>query len=187
MTREQWLLKLAEGLEKTVFSDAAAELPKYRVTCGFPSKRGLAAKKRTIGQCWSPKASNDDTTEIIISITQDEPMTVAGVLAHEMVHAAVGTEAGHGPIFRRLALAIGLTGKMTETTETEAFKHRVQPILDEIGEYPHAKLDASQRKKQSTRMVKAACSDCGYTVRLSRKWLAEATPICPIHFSEMSY
>ena len=113
MTREQWLLKLAEGLEKTVFSDAAAELPKYRVTCGFPSKGGLAAKKRTIGQCWSPKASNDHTTEIIISITQDEPMTVAGVLAHEMVHAAVGTEAGHGPIFRRLALAIGLTGKMT--------------------------------------------------------------------------
>ena len=178
MTREDWLIELATRLE-TLFKQYGATLPKYRVTCGFPSSGGLSAKNRTIGQCWSPEASADDTTEIIIGITQDEPMRVAGVLAHEMVHAAVGVAAGHRGPFRKLALDIGLEGKMTATTEGEAFKQAVQPMLDAIGDYPHAKLDASKRKKQGTRMIKASCTACNYTVRTTTKWIDIATPTCP--------
>lgn len=177
-TREDWLVELATRLE-ALFKQHGATLPKYRVTCGFPSKGGLSAKNRTVGQCWSPKASADNTTEIIIGITQDEPMRVAGVLAHEMVHAAVGVDAGHRGPFRKLALDIGLEGKMTATTEGEAFKQAVQPMLDAIGDYPHAKLDATKRKKQSTRMIKASCPACGYTVRTTAKWIDVAAPTCP--------
>jgi ribulose 1,5-bisphosphate carboxylase large subunit-like protein len=32
------------------------------------------------------------------------------VLAHELCHAAVGVDAGHGPEFRAIAHAIGLRG-----------------------------------------------------------------------------
>lgn len=36
------------------------------------------------------------------------------------------------------------------------------------------------KKKQSTRMIKASCPECGYTVRVTRKWLDTAgAPICP--------
>ena len=178
MTREDWLIELATRLE-VLLKEHGATLPKYRVTCGFPSSGGLSAKNRTIGQCWSPEASADNTTEIIIGITQDEPMRVAGVLAHEMVHAAVGVAAGHRGPFRKLALDIGLEGPMTATTEGEAFKQAVQPMLDEIGNYPHAKLDATKRRKQGTRMIKASCTACGYTVRSTAKWIAIATPTCP--------
>jgi hypothetical protein len=178
MTREDWLIELATRLE-TLFKQHGATLPKYRVTCGFPSTGGLSAKNRTIGQCWSPEASADNTTEIIIGITQDDPMRVAGVLAHEMVHAAVGVAAGHRGPFRKLALDIGLEGPMTATTEGEAFKQAVQPMLDAIGDYPHAKLDATKRKKQGTRMIKASCAACGYTVRSTAKWISIATPTCP--------
>jgi hypothetical protein len=178
MTREDWLIELATRLE-VLFKQHGATLPKYRVTCGFPSSGGLSAKNRTIGQCWSPEASGDGTTEIIIGITQDEPMRVAGVLAHEMVHAAVGVAAGHRGPFRKLALAIGLEAPMTATTEGEAFKQAVQPMLDAIGNYPHAKLDATKRRKQSTRMIKASCTACGYTVRTTAKWIGIATPTCP--------
>jgi len=179
-TREEWLVALAHELE-TVFGEHGATLPKYRVTCGFPSKGGLAAKNRTIGQCWDSSASADNTAEIIIGITQDDTMKVAGVLAHEMVHSAVGVAAGHGPKFRRLAVAIGLEGKMTATTEGAAFKHRVQPILDKLGDYPHSALDASHRKKQGTRMIKCVCPQSGYTVRTTRKWLQEfGAPISPV-------
>lgn len=178
MTREEWLIKLAKKLE-ILFQENGAKLPKYRVTCGFPSAGGLSARNRSIGQCWSPSASADQTTEMIIGITQDDSMKVAGVLAHEMIHAAVGLECGHRGSFRKLALAIGLEGKMTKTTESEAFKQRVQPMLDDLGPYPHAKIDATNRKKQGTRMIKASCTACGYTVRSTVKWINIATPTCP--------
>src|SRR5262245_40096792 len=37
---------------------------------------------------------------------------VAEILAHELVHAAVGVDQGHGPAFRKVANAIGLEGKL---------------------------------------------------------------------------
>ena len=178
MNREQWLSRLAKSLEG-LFEEHGAKLPAYRVTCGFPSKGGLS-KLRTLGQCWSDQASADDTHELIVSMTLDEPMRIAGVLAHEMVHAAVGVQHGHKGPFRKLALAIGLCGKMTATEESEAFKRRLSPILAELGEYPHAKLDASNRKKQGTRLIKTECPRCGYTTRITRKWLDVGAPICPV-------
>jgi hypothetical protein len=177
-TREQWLVALAKKLEK-LFKEQGHELPAYRVTCGFPSKGGLAVANRTIGQCWYAEASADDTTEIIISITQDDTMRIAGVLAHELVHAALGAGVGHSAPFKHLATAIGLEGKMTATTEGERFIERVQPMIDAVGSYPHARLDASGRKKQGTRMLKAQCNECDYTVRTTQKWIEVATPICP--------
>jgi len=183
MLREEWLVQLAERLE-IIFSKHGATLPKYRVTCGFPSKGGLS-KLRTLGQCWSDRASADDTHELIISMTLDEPMRIAGVLAHEMVHASVGVQHGHKGPFRKLALAIGLTGKMTATEESEAFKQRLSPILAELGDYPHAKLDASNRKKQSTRLIKTECPRCGYTARVARKWLDVGAPVCPTDHVEL--
>ncbi len=185
MNRETYLTRLAKGLEP-LFKQHGATLPPYRVTCGWPSSGGLAAKTRRIGECWSSSASADGTHEIIISMALDDPMTVAATLAHEMVHAAVGIEAGHGAPFRRLALAIGLEGKMTATRAGEAFKQYVAPILEKLGDYPHARIDYEKRKKQSTRLVKAACPSCGYTVRLSRKWFDVGAPICPVDQIEMT-
>jgi hypothetical protein len=179
-TREQWLVNLAAALSPQ-FDALGAPLPAYRVSCSFPSSGGLSRNRKTIGQCWSPSASADNTTEIFISPTQDDPVNVAAVLVHEMVHAAVGTKAGHGPAFRKIALALGLEGPMTATVPGDAFKSMVAPILEKLGEYPHAKLDASTRKKQTTRLVKCHCVTCGYTVRTTSKWLAIGAPHCPAH------
>ena len=56
---------------------------------------------------------------------------------------------------------------------------RQTAILAELGDYPHAKLDASNRKKQTTRLIKTECPRCGYTARVARKWLDVGAPICP--------
>ena len=183
MNREDWLGNLAFALEG-LFEERGAKLPAYRVTCGFPSSGGLS-KLRTLGQCWSDQASADDTHELIVSMTIDDPMRVADILAHEMIHAAVGVEHGHKGPFRKLALAIGLAGPMTATVAGEAFKQRVSPWLDELGDYPHAKIDASTRKKQGTRLIKTECPHCGYTARVTRKWLAVGAPICPVDQVEL--
>ena len=60
---------------------------------------------------------------------------------------------------------------MTQTVATDKFNKWTQEnIIDVIGKYPHQELTDS-KKKQTTRLIKVACDSCGYTVRISRKWL----------------
>ncbi|UKE72382.1 hypothetical protein [Xanthomonas graminis] len=40
---------------------------------------------------------------------------------------------------------------------------------------------SSRPKKQTTRLHKACCSECGYTVRVTSKWLEKGPPHCPDH------
>ena len=187
VTREQWLRDFVEYGFADKFAAIGAPLPEnINVSCGFPSSRGLSANRRTLGQIFDPSCSADGTTEIFISPTLDCPERVAATLCHELVHAAVGVKQGHGPEFRKVALAMGLQGKMTATVAgpgfQEMFDHfsRSKGIMSVVGEYPHSKLDATQRKKQRTRMVKCQCH-CGYTVRTTRTWIAVGVPHCPLH------
>ena len=72
---------------------------------------------------------------------------------------------------------------MTATVAGEKFKKWASPVLDMLGDYPHAELQpANAIKKQSTRMLKCMCNDCGYIAYTSGKWLAEmGAPHCPDH------
>ena len=178
-TREEWLGALADAM-RPMFDALGYPIPtNIRFTCGWPSK-GAGARNKTLGQCFAPASSQDNTHEIIVGMSLSDPERVADVLAHELIHAAVGTDAGHKGPFRAVAKAIGLEGKMTATTGGDAFKQSVAPMLARVGDYPHATLDYSSVKKQSTRMIKCVCMDCGYTVRVARKWLAiGGEPICP--------
>lgn len=40
---------------------------------------------------------------------------------------------------------------------------------------------SSRPKTQTTRLKKAACTECGYTVRVTTKWLEVGPPHCPAH------
>lgn len=186
-TRESWLGDLAEQL-KPLFKAAGAPIPgNIRVTCGFPSHRPLnGSKRQAIGQCWSSSASRDQHFEIMISPVIDDPTVVAATLAHELTHAAVGLKHGHKGQFRKVALAIGLEGRMTATTAGDAFKRHLDGIVAAIGPYPHARLDANAQssgpKKQASRLLKCECADCGYTVRITRIWINDVgLPHCPEH------
>jgi hypothetical protein len=37
----------------------------------------------------------------------------------------------------------------------------------------------------TTRLLRVACLQCGYTVRVTRKWLAIGSPLCPKHRTHM--
>jgi hypothetical protein len=148
-----------------------------RVTIGFPSTGG---RSNRIGECWSPEASSDRFAEVFISPRLIESVTILGTLTHELIHAGVGTKAGHGVAFKRPALAVGLVGKMTATTVGEPLKATFRAWIAEHGEYPAGGLLIDSRKKQTTRLLKCECGECGYVVRVASKWLAEAgAPICP--------
>jgi len=176
MTREEWLNAATELLREDF---SASPIPKkVRVTCGWPSTGGRPGKKQVIGQCWPPKCSEDETTEIFINPMLAEPIEALDVLTHELVHAAVGCEEGHKGPFRLAAKAIGLEGKMTATNAGETLMVRLRAIEKELGEYPHAKLTPLINKPQGTRMLKVTCDSCGYLFRTSRKWADMGTPTC---------
>lgn len=42
-------------------------------------------------------------------------------------------------------------------------------------------LVTSAKPKQTTRLLKAACNECGYTVRVTQRWLDIGPPHCPQH------
>ena len=194
--REVWLHALIVEL-RPPFDSIGYPIPSnIRITCGFPSRRGAAPKRRALGQCWASTSSKDGHFEIMVSPVIDDPMRVSGIVVHELVHVVVGLEAGHGKDFKKAALALGLEGKMTSTTEGDAFKRSLEPILNRLGPYPHAELilgQSSGPKKEKTRLRKCVCKHlmpngkpCGYLARTTRMWLDKSgAPLCPEHREEL--
>lgn len=183
-TREAWLCDLMGRLAREVFEPVEAgsteNLPKWRVTCGWPWR---ARERKAIGQCWSHSASSGGFVEIFISPVLDEVSEVDHVLAHELCHAIAGNECGHGGAFVKLARKIGLVGKPTATIAGDELRAKLDEITASMPPYPHARLNPSERggggrPKQSTRMLKAECPECHYVIRSSRKWFAKGMPTC---------
>ena len=114
------------------------------------------------------------------------PAQIAAILAHELVHAAVGIAAGHGKAFKQVVVGLGLIGPMRFTTPCNAFLlPHADPRSSKQAPFPHVRLDTGGEttapKNQAAQMLKCEGAACDYTVRTWRKWLetAGARP-CPI-------
>ena len=192
-TREEWLNHAAQ-LCRPAIEAHGVELPPVRVSVGWPKGSRGGKSVHAIGQCWCKSASADGTHEIFVSPELDDPARVLDVLAHELVHAACGISAGHGPEFARVAKGIGLQGRMTATVAGPEFETFAKAATKTLGRFPHAALGVrgstsgnpkpkggpeagpeggSDSPKQGTRMLKATCDDpeCGMVVRTTRKWI----------------
>lgn len=178
-TREQWLQAFVK-VARPHFAANGSPIPeRVRIGIGFTSK-GKRGKR--IGECWASVCSSDQTSEIFVVPSIGDGARVADIVTHELVHAAVGLDAGHKAPFATLAKALGLEGKMTATVAGPGWHAWADPILERLGPYPHAGLHSgasSAAPKQTTRMLLARC-DCGYQVRLTRKWAQVGLPICPV-------
>lgn len=179
MNREGWLTAMTELL-RPLFREQGYELPeRMRVSCGWPHIRGTAKQKSRIGEAWSSRVSSDGTSETFISPLISDAVEVADILVHECVHHAVGTEHGHKLPFRRLARAVGLTGKMPATVAGPELRKRLHALCDQLGPYPHASIDGTRDRRQSTRMLKVLCRACGCIARMTRHWIdSVGTPTC---------
>jgi hypothetical protein len=177
--REAWLISAVNVLARDFFTPLGASVPEVRVSTGFP--RGSRGKNKAIGQCWAGICADDKRPQIFIHPELVDSSRVLDVLIHELVHATVGHLCGHKGNFKTLAVALGLAGQMTATHASDELKERLNEVIAEIGEYPHAKLNATESaRKQSTRLIKCECTECGYIARTSAKWLDElGAPLCP--------
>jgi hypothetical protein len=189
-SREDWLNAAVSAL-RPLFAEQDMELAeKIRVSCGFP---GGGSRVTRIGECWTSAASKDGTFEIFISPILDDGARVLDILVHELCHVAAGLDAGHRGEFVRAAKAMRLQGPWKSTTAGPDFAREIsEPVLAAIGaEYPHAALRAANMlstgpKKQTTRLLKCVCGECGYTVRTTARWIDDVgEPICPCNREPM--
>jgi hypothetical protein len=178
--REDWLTAAVNEL-RPFFDTVGKPLPaNVRVTCGFPSN---AKRSGAIGECWADTASADKTFEVLISPTLDDPLHVFDVLVHELCHSTAGAM-NHGINFQKAAALMHLVPSLgpkgwKATGRGVQFEPTYGAIIDSLGPYPHAALTMNSKKVQGTRMLKAVCPSCGYTVRLTQKWAALGLPSCP--------
>jgi hypothetical protein len=179
--REDWLSAAVSEL-RPFFEVIGSKLPaNVRVSCGFPSN---AKRSGAIGECWADTASADQTFEVLISPVLDDPLRVFDVLVHELCHSTAGAM-NHGVNFQSVAKQMHLVPSVgakgwKATGRADPFIPTFGAIVDSLGPYPHAALTMNTTKTQATRMLKAVCPSCGYTVRLSAKWANLGLPSCPV-------
>ncbi len=184
LTREQWLTEAIFKLSHAIFTPAGYTIPQVRVSTGFTGSR---SGFKAVGVHWKPAAAADNVGQIFISPLVSDSLEVLAILVHELVHATVGNEHGHGKVFKQCALKVGLTGKMTSTTASEPLKAMFKQL--EMSDYPHSKLNPKlARKKQSTRMIKMICQDCGYIARASFSAIrTHGSVLCPCNNQPMEF
>lgn len=188
--RESWLCYMTEQYIRPMFESKGYTIPEgIKYSCSFSTKGAFKRKgqKRFVaGQCISNRDSqgNHRNFEIVIVPNESNSIEVLDTLIHELCHATVGLNEGHGAIFTTCAYAVGLTGKPTSTYATDELKALLNQWVSEAGEYPHESLQVNMHK-QSTRLYKCECGVCGYKMRISRTWLALAIPKCPLGHGKM--
>lgn len=180
-TREAWLNGFVL-LAREQFARINAPLPeKVRVSVGFTSH---GARGSRIGECWSDSASEGGYFEIFLKPTIETDARMADILTHELVHAAVGLEAGYGAKFKRAANALGLVGRMTSATASQDWYKWALPILNELGPMPYDAMTggtSTAKPKQKTNLLKVECVACGWLARVTMKHIAPHTHLnCPV-------
>jgi hypothetical protein len=187
--REEYLHELVAEL-RPLFAAIDVELPAVRCSCSFAYRGG----QRVLGQCWPAAMAADGVAQIKITPLRDEAVEVAGILVHELIHAA-RPGVGHRKPFRDIAILIGLIGQMRSTVPGPALTKQLTDLTARLGPYPHARLDPGARlggsggdemqpddvpAKQTTRLIKVACPACAYPARVTRVWIERmGPPICP--------
>jgi hypothetical protein len=182
--QETYLAKLMAFLAprlENALRGATATMDAWRVTVGTPSG---SRRLRSYGACLF--GSDGASAEITLSrkltaLTRDECASAVGVgptLLHELCHAALGPEVNDRSLgFKRLTRAVGLiSGEFAD----EGLERDLWAFEREHGPYPVSPVDESltPSKPQTTRLLKASCTGCGYVIRLTAKWVATGLPTC---------
>ncbi len=172
-TREQWLEAATRAMVPWLAEHSMTVPAKVRSSVGF-AKYGTP---RAIGQCWHPKHTSDETTHVFISPTLGDTTVVLSTLLHELVHAAVGCDAGHKGPFLKGVRALGLKGKATATfVEDQSPLHtKIVALADELGPYPHSPITHGGKKRPpGGGWVKmTSIQDEDYIIRISPKAFKE--------------
>jgi len=155
--REAWLEQAAAFLLDVMETQGLPRV-EMRVSCGWPSRGGIGQRRTVIGQCFASQVCADGRPQIFISPRLADSVQVLGTLLHELIHASVGCEHGHGAVFSQAARKVGLAGPPTATVVGDALFPVLQQYLVQAGHYPHAAIQVkSAAKKPGSRLRLYEC------------------------------
>jgi len=180
-TREDWLLEAVELL-RPLFKAKGYLIPPVQVSCGFTS---TGVRSGHVGQCWTKSSASNEINQIFISPTLTTPFEVIDTLVHELVHAVDDCKNKHGPVFKKIALKVGLVGPMRGATAGPVLKPILLDLVQRLGPYPHGHIKVAMRKPVNRNRPRAKCKECGYQVPMLKKFLTFGPPICPVDKVEM--
>ncbi|MFA5996160.1 MAG: hypothetical protein WC790_00335 [Candidatus Paceibacterota bacterium] len=110
-------------------------------------------------------------TEIYVHPCETDIVRIANILTHELCHAAIDCRGGHGREFQRVSAALDLEGKPAQRMGGVEWAAWATPLIERVGPMPHAALAeyVARAKKQTTRLIKCECAECGAIWRTSAK------------------
>ena len=122
--REEWLMKLSERLRPDMALLGGLKVPWVTIKVVPAYSLGHA-----VGMCWP----EHQLIKIADSIT--DPVQVAALLVHELIHAGLPSGAAHGWAFKLASQKLGQTGDQYYDI-TPRLLAWVQPHLKALGPYP---------------------------------------------------
>lgn len=185
VNREAWLQAAASFLLEHL---GAHGLPvvAVRVSCGWPVRGGASPRRTVIGQCFAPSMCKDGTPQIFISPRLSDSLVVLGTLLHELLHASVGCEAGHGRLFSQAARKVGLAGPPTATVVSDTLRPLLLAYVERVGPYPHAAIMVKTKEKAGSRLRLYECScSSPVKVRVASDTFAARCLVCGECFAQV--
>ena len=196
----EWWLEQATSFLVEYMVQQGLPYTSVRVSCGWPSRGGLALRATVIGQCFPGQVCKDGKPQIFISPRLVNSVEVLGTLLHELIHAAVGCQYGHRKEFSQAARRGGLDGRPTATVVGDSLRPTLEQFIAQYGAYPHAAIQPRrEEKKMGSRLrlyecqcpspvkvrvasdtFQARCVHCGelFTQSLKRKLVVATEPFC---------
>lgn len=173
-TREEWLIQAVAMLSK-IFEAQGFKVPPVRISVGWPGAKSRKGLRQTIGQCWNSASAKDGVQQIFVSPLLDNPTDILAVIMHELVHAVDGCKNAHKAPFKRIAVLVGMVGKMTTSTAGPTLLAVFPKVLEALGKYDHAALDPGMTvgRVQTNKHLKITCGSCGFASRATQKQLDE--------------
>lgn len=189
-TREAWMLAAVDAMRPWYAEAGLAPVPEVRISVGWAGGRG--SKKGVRGQCWASHTTSDKRPAIFVTPDQEDPLTILGIVLHEMNHASDDGVSGHRGVFAKNAEALGFLKPWTSSDgKTDGLRERLAALLPTLGTFPHGAITDRTHgltgllggpggaPVQSTRMLKVTCTGCGCILRMTQKWINEAgLPTC---------
>lgn len=156
--REAWLEQAVEFLRDYMEAHGLLFSSLPRVSCGWPSRGGLAPHVRVNGQCFPPNLCEDGRPQIFITPILADSIEVLGGLLHELIHAAVGCEHGHRKPFSRAAQKVGLVRPWVATTVGDRLRPMLERFVAVYGPYPHAAIQPQLNAPKGSRLRLYECN-----------------------------
>ena len=135
---------------ETWLREATKLIRPHFVVCGFPIPENIrfaiafpstGRKGQRVGELWHSTTSDDGHFELIVRADVADPVEVLGILTHELIHAVLPMDAGHGKLYKAAAIKIGLQGKMMHAMPGPLLTPRLAEIAEALGPLPHARLN----------------------------------------------